>query len=247
MAWAALGAIGGALIGGGSSIAGTILRNRAARDSTNRQISFQRDMFNTLYSRQVREYKRRYQLQMKDMRRAGLNPILSYNQTPPIMPQGGLPTGASYRPGNIFAGVPEAVNTAVRAYQASGEYKQREQAIEQSKAEEEKKSEEAKTEKARRQNIWADTQVKNAEAVLRSVEIGRVQSARKLLESQTVFTKLKSLVEEERAKIARAGGKAAEHEEEIWDTAFGRFLKWLDVTGRSVNPFVSSARRATGD
>lgn len=35
-------------------------------------------------------YKHRYQYQMEDMRKAGLNPILSYSQAPPSGPGGGM-------------------------------------------------------------------------------------------------------------------------------------------------------------
>lgn len=80
------GMLGGALgSGGGQAAIGSIYQNYSAKQAAARQMGFQREMFGS-----------RYQMQMADMRKAGLNPMLSYMQGPP-----GGPGGSSYTPQNI--------------------------------------------------------------------------------------------------------------------------------------------------
>ena len=243
MAWAAAA---GAAIGAGASIAGEWYRARQAGRSVNRQLQFQRDAMDRSWKRSQTAYRKRYQWQMADMRAAGLNPILSYNQTPPQMASPPVPGGASYQPGNLMSGVPEAVNSAVGAYRAKKEGEQREQAVSESKSTEKLQDEKAQTEKTVQQLNWAKTQRENAEAVYRSVETLRSHSARKLLESQDVIAKIEQIIGEERAKVAKARGSAAGHEQEIWDSTLGRVLKWLDVTGRALNPSATAAKGLRG-
>ena len=63
----AAGALGGGLLGAASSIGGSFLENELAKGRTKDQYQYQKQL-----------YENRYQWQMEDMRRAGLNPILSY-------------------------------------------------------------------------------------------------------------------------------------------------------------------------
>lgn len=227
MAWAA---VAGAAIGAGASIAGQYFANKQARGAVNRQIAFQREA-----------YQHRYQWQMDDMRRAGLNPILSYSQGPPA-----APAGASYTPQNIMRDVPQYVSSAVQAYRASNEAQRMKAETKNIQEDTKYKGEQIKTEQTKQRQIWSDTQLKNAQGVLTSTQVQQSRSASALAESQTVINKFRALIAEEKTKVAKAGGKAAEHEEEIWKTAYGRFLKWLDVTGRSLNPFASSAKSLRG-
>lgn len=93
-----------ALISGGSSIVGDLISggfsawgqsraNRESRRAAQRAMDFQERMF-----------RNRYTYTMEDMRRAGLNPILAYQQG-----GGTAPGGSSYTAGNVAAGAADAV------------------------------------------------------------------------------------------------------------------------------------------
>ncbi len=80
------GMLGGALgSAGGQAAIGAIYQNYSAKQAAAKQMGFQKEM-----------YGQRYQLQMADMRAAGLNPMLSYMQGPP-----GGPGGSTYTPQNV--------------------------------------------------------------------------------------------------------------------------------------------------
>lgn len=89
-AWSA---VAGAVTGLGGGIASAAM---AARESKKAR-AFQKHM-----------YQNRYQYQMSDMRKAGLNPILAYRQSPP-----GAPSGST-------AKVPDLGQAMVRGMEAGG-------------------------------------------------------------------------------------------------------------------------------
>lgn len=73
------------LLAAGASIVGTMLRNKAAKSASARQMAFQRDMSDTSYQRG-----------MEDMKKAGLNPILAGK-----FGGASTPTGSTYNPENL--------------------------------------------------------------------------------------------------------------------------------------------------
>lgn len=100
MAWSALGsgaaAIGGALIGGGSSLAGDYFKYRWDKEGRQDQNDFSERMSSSAYQRAV-----------VDMRKAGLNPALAYSQG-----------GASTPTASQFSGSPDIGNDVIRGASA---------------------------------------------------------------------------------------------------------------------------------
>ena len=84
--------IGGAALG----LGGGILQNASAREAAQDQMQFQKTMF-----------QHRYQWTMRDMKKAGLNPILAYKQG-----GGGTPGGSSYTPANVGAAATQGAAAA---------------------------------------------------------------------------------------------------------------------------------------
>lgn len=139
------GAVAGPLIGGAFGLLGGERRNLAAASAADRQMEFQKEMF-----------KHRYQYQMADMRKAGLNPILAYSQGPPS-----APTGASYDPVNVAEplakGIDSAVTSGLAAFRLNTEVKKLQAEVDKAEADAEKaraeaglRKEETKTEPIRR-------------------------------------------------------------------------------------------------
>lgn len=72
-----MSAITSALIGAGGSVLGSVIGNQGQKSSANKQMEWAEYM-----------YKNRYQMQVEDMRKAGLNPMLAIAQSPGTTPQG---------------------------------------------------------------------------------------------------------------------------------------------------------------
>ena len=103
----------GELISGAASIIGQNKANKAAKQAAEAQMAFQREMRDTAHQSEV-----------KDLRAAGLNPLLSGTGGP----GSAVPAGASYTPQNELSG---GVSSALQAATVKSEIEQRKAAIDQ--------------------------------------------------------------------------------------------------------------------
>lgn len=85
----------GALVGGGLSLLGSRRQNRAAEAAAAQQMAFQREVM-----------QNRYQWQVADLKKAGLNPVLATGLS------AGMASGSSYTPVNELNGAADAVSSA---------------------------------------------------------------------------------------------------------------------------------------
>lgn len=225
--------IGGA-IGIGSSIAsafGASQANKETSKSIDKQLDFQERM-----------YHNRYFYQMKDMERAGLNPILAYKQAPP-----GGPTGASYTAQNTMQHAAEigakTASTAVQRQAVENEQRRTDEQISQIRATTGNINADTGVKVAQKSAINTEILLKNAQTVLAAAHASESSARTRKISDERAILQLQKLISEEQVKIARAGGTAAVSEEELLATAFGKWLRWLDVTGRALNPFASAAKK----
>lgn len=105
----AVGSIGSAIIGGGASIWGGHEANKQSLSSARDQMAFQERMRDTAYQSAV-----------KDMEKAGINPMLAY-----IKGGSAVPSGASYSAQNTMAEIPKTVQNGLALAQANADINQK--------------------------------------------------------------------------------------------------------------------------
>lgn len=210
--------------GQAASAVGGFLTQRAGQVSANQM---NRAAAERQYEMQTDAYKHRYQWQMEDMRRAGLNPLLAYQQGAP-----GGPAGASYQAQNVNAGALDAVQTGYQAAKTSQERKVMASTID-------RLNQDIRTSKAEEINKTADTDLKKMqtyESLHRQKQI--VETAEKIMAETKIV--------EQNLASAKAAAAAAKHDEAFFNSDFGRLMRDIDRIGQSVNPFATSAKNVKG-
>ncbi len=189
--------------------------NAFSAASTQRQMDFQERM-----------YGQRYQAQMADMRAAGLNPILSYQQGAP-----GGPAGASYT-AQPETGGQAAVTTASQTRRS----RQEERVM---RATMKRVNQEVLTSKASEADLRQGAFLKNNLSYQAIDQAHLNRKAAEKIEAETAIAK-------QNLQSAKAAAAAAKHEEAFFKTPYGRAIKNIDLTGRGLNPFANSAKSAKG-
>ena len=103
----AVGGVLGSAIGAAASLGGSAASAGASKALQEDQQQFIKNM-----------YRQRYQLQMEDMRKAGLNPILAYRTG-----AGGMPSGGLANAGDIGASVAKGIGAGAQAARVNAETK----------------------------------------------------------------------------------------------------------------------------
>lgn len=199
--WGAVGQAVGQLV---SNRQQKVFANQAMRE----QMHFQDFMSSTAHQREV-----------QDLRRAGLNPILSATGgSGSPMGFGSAPTT---NPGNVIASAMEG----------------------------KKMSEEIENLKVANENIEADTTKKRQEAALASAQHNREQAATNVLnqdealrQQQTATERWRTLAEQAQAGILASTAKGAKLEGQIDESRFGEAMRYIDRTVRSLTGGSSAYR-----
>lgn len=196
------GAIGGAVLNLAENRQKGQINSLLAKD----QRSWEEQMSSTAYRRA-----------MNDMKLAGLNPILAYQQGGASTPSG---AAGSIGGGSTIGG---AMSSAVQAEKASAEIKNVEQMTYNIDADTDKKRQEAFQTNASAREIL------ERERLNRELQ----RQARENAEKARAETKAINLDNEKRKADAL-----------IYSTKYGEFLRWLEATKNAASPFISGGSSA---
>lgn len=251
----------GALIGGGLSLLGGVLSNKA---SASRQDDSQ--AFNAQEAQANRDFQERmsnsaHQREVADLRAAGLNPILSGtggmgNSTP-------SGSAASSSPIPATDAITPAVNSALAARRNAAELEVMQEQAARERATtfataEQGKLNEASAENQRsqaelnrveaanrggptRENIIQNTQTSSAQALAHRATAYNQESQIWLNKARTITEKFSADVQAQHAKILIEDLKAAKRRGEVDATQFGQIMEYVS----RVIPFINSGSSAS--
>lgn len=206
----------GPLIGGAFSAYGQSQANEATQASTQQQMDFQREMRGTSY-----------QAAMKDMRKAGLNPMLAYQQG-----GAGALSGSSYTAQNelagLGAGVTEGTSSAMAMRRQNADIDQINSNIKALDATALKTRQDTKTSSAQQRYLDKGSTLRDAET--------------NLTDMMGAIARIDNQLKKYGLNSARAAATQAETDQQINQSKAGKVLRWIDRAGQSINPFASATK-----
>ena len=230
MVWGAIGSIGAAAIGAGASIYGASQQAAATKKAVREANEFTQKMMQS-----------RYQWTMADMRAAGLNPMLAYQQG-----GGGIGASPTYQPPNIFAGAGDemqrGIQSAIAQYRAEAEVEKIDKELDAMDAQIANTREDTKLKNEHRNVASAEWMLKAVQQKLAGSQV-LVNNAQALkLREDTIMQQLNQRIAQEMEAIRRAEANKAGHRADIYKGLSGKILTWIDELISTVSPFASSAR-----
>lgn len=214
-----IGAIAAPLIGGIFSAKGQAQANQDTQASTQVQMDFQKEMRAT-----------QYQTAMADMRAAGLNPMLAYQQG-----GAGNLSGSSYTAQNELEPIGDAMETSTNTAMTMRRQNADLEAIEKSN-----RAIEAGIVKTRQ-----DTRTSSSTERLNEQQKRRSQAETNLTDQIGARARLDYRFREMDMNSAKAAQTQARTDETINKSQYGRILRWIDRAGRAINPFSTMAGQHT--
>lgn len=207
----------GPIIGGVFSAVGQSRANEATQASTQQQMDFQREMRGT-----------QYQAAMDDMRKAGLNPMLAYQQG-----GAGVLSGSSYTAQNELAPLGAALEAGTSSAMAMRRQNADLEAIEVGN-----RAMEAGIHKTRQ-----DLKTSAASERLNIRMAAKASADTNLTDQLGARSRLDYKFKQMELNSARAAQVQAIEDEKFNRSTTGKVLRWIDRAGQAINPFSSAVSK----
>ena len=228
MVWSAIaGPIAGGLVRGGFSALGQLMANRESKRSAERAMQFSAEQAQLNRDWQERMASTRYQRTMADMRSAGLNPILAYQQGGGPLPGGAQASGAQYTAGNIGGDVGDlGISSAVQGYRASLEGQKLKWQLRQMRWHAEKMREEARSEAKKQWLYTKQADVAETTAELQSQQTKTSSAQMQRWEYQNARDAMETALTETIRQHKRLDLPRAALDERFYKSVMGKYLRY---------------------
>jgi hypothetical protein len=223
------------LVAGGFSFLGGERRNEEQVASAREQMAFQERLVNQQLEFQERMSSTAHRRQVRDLRRAGLNPILSARYGGASTPGGASAAGAMAQ---IEDSVGKGVSSALQARSVTSAARKLEQDVKVAKETEKKTVDEQELLKQQKHESRArELKLHSAREVdYANAEAAHTSNINQIINRRILLNQVSQSGQQLEALRTRLEG--LREEEKIDKSTYGKILRWL---GR-MNPFSSSAR-----